>query len=493
MRSPRFFACDSIFLLSLFAIWQRSTLADESTPPPQQSQSSGAADQLETVHLVLHAAEPSYAALKIRLLPIGIDQTPGNAAPQYFRAAMAWNNDKAYVDALSKIPDWSELSLKELGQNEEAQKFFNSTSTDKWELIRFAARKEYCEWDLPLREYTFATHIPELQKMRELARLLAFKARIEISRGQFDNAIETIQSGFAIARHAAQGQTLINGLVGFAIAGIMFNQVQELMQQPHCPNLYWSLSALPNPFVDLRPGLEFEQDCLYFFIPQLRDIRQVSHSEAVWDTMLLQVADKMIKVMSETSGNNKDLDWFGKGALFAVTAYPKAKQQLQDAGYTRSQIDAMPASQAILTATVETFEHERDEIYKWLYSSSPEAFAGLAEAGKHLSADSEVIPVASLLLPSLVKVKDAEVRSQRELAALRCVEAMRWYAFQHHNQLPQQLSDIKDIPLPNDPMTGQPFSYELNDGRALIISPAPPGEPAVQGLRWEIQLAAGRN
>src|ERR1700690_1358570 len=116
MEISKRFVRHSIVLLTLIGIGFRFAIADEPNPPPQKSQSSGAADQLETVHLVLHAAEPSFAALKIRLLPTGMEQTPGNAAPQYFRAAMAWNNDKAYVDALPKITDWSELPLEQLNK-----------------------------------------------------------------------------------------------------------------------------------------------------------------------------------------------------------------------------------------------------------------------------------------------------------------------------------------------------------------------------------------
>ena len=31
------------------------------------------------------------------------------------------------------------------------------------------------------------------------------------------------------------------------------------MQQPKCPNLYWALTDLPSPLVDLRKGVQGEQ------------------------------------------------------------------------------------------------------------------------------------------------------------------------------------------------------------------------------------------
>jgi hypothetical protein len=498
MISAKFRPAYSLVLPVLFLNLVRLTVADDTTN--KGSQSTESANQLETVHLLLHPAEAPYAALKYRLLPSGIEQTPGNAAPHYFRAAMFILDDKAIQEAdvqaatgaLSKLDDWLKLPLDQLSKNEEAQKLFNERPIGFWDLVFLAARREQCQWDLPIREFNFATILPELIKLRDIGRLLAFKARIEISRGQIDQAVDTIKTGFAMARHVAQGPTLINGLVGIRIAGFMSDQVRELIQLPNCPNLYWSLSALPSPLIDLRPGLEFERDSLYFFLPELRDVREASHTEAVWDTLLLQVADKLMKVMPGVADSKKNWEWFGQGALFAVTAYPKAKKQLQDAGYTRSQIDAMPASQAILTATVETFNRQHDEMFKWFFAPAPEAFVGLDAAKHQLEGTSEIIPLAALLLPGVAAVKSNEFRSQRDVAALRCLEAMRLYAARHHDQLPQKLSDIKEVPVPNDPMTGQPFSYELNGDRALVTSPVPPGGVASQGLRWEIQVTVGR-
>src|SRR5262245_27123360 len=61
----------------------------------KQPSADAAKDEVKTAHFVLHPAEPPHAALKYRLLPSGIEQTPGNAAPHYFRAAMVWTGEKA--------------------------------------------------------------------------------------------------------------------------------------------------------------------------------------------------------------------------------------------------------------------------------------------------------------------------------------------------------------------------------------------------------------
>jgi hypothetical protein len=477
---------------------QRSR-ADEKPAPVAQA--GDTKNELKTVELAIHPALPPYAALRYRLLPQGIETTPGDAAPNYFRAAMVWSRDPSYQAAIatsegeakSRLAEWLELPLDQLRKNEKAQKFFNGCPTGNWDLISLAARRERCEWDLPIRETNIATMIPELQKLRDLARLLAFKARVEMSRGQIDSAIETLKTGMAMGRHAAQAPTLINALVGVAITRLMLDEVRELIQQPNCPNLYWTLTAVPDPVIDLRTGMEFEGHLLYLFLPELRDVRTAVHTEAEWNKILFDVADKLVKVLPGVGDQPKNLSWYGMGAVFAVTAYPKAKAQLADAGYSAAKIDAMCAAQAILTAEVETFEHLHNESFKWFYADSATSLNGLADAERNLlktgKLKQEIIPLVTLLLPAFSKVKSTAAEADRYVAALRLTEAIRLFAAENHDRLPATLSDIKTVPVPNDPITGKPFDYDLHDGTGAITSPSPPGSPASHGLRWDIRLA----
>jgi len=498
MNRLKSFALCNLILLTLLTILSGHIAADDQKP------TAANADQPATVQLIVHPAAPPYATLKYRLIPKGIELTPGNAAPHYFRAAMVIGERPEYQSAIaapdvgknSKLENWLELPLDQLRKNEEAQKFYNDCPSGNWDLIYLAARREQCEWDLPVREFNIATLMPELRKLRDLARLLAFKARIEISRGQFDDAIETLKTGLAMARHAAKAPTLVNALVGANITGLMLNQVRVMIQQPDCPNLYWALTALPQPIVDLTSGLEFEGSFVYLFLPELRDVRTAVHTDVEWDKILLQVADKLLKVLPSVGDQKKDLGWYGMGALFAVTAYPKAKAQLQEAGYSPSQIKEMSVSQAILTAEVETFDHLNNDIFKWFYTDSVTALKGLADAERQLEefgkSEQEIIPLASIMLSALKKSKSIEVETDRNVDALRIVEAIRLYAAKHNGQLPQQLSDIQEVPIPADPVTGQPFAYQLSGNRALLTSPAPPDGTAAEGLRWEIRLATAK-
>ena len=89
--------------------------------------------------------------------------------------------------------------------------------------------------------------------------------------GKFDDAARTLQTGYALARHAGEGPTLMHGLVGIAIASVMNKQLETWVQTPGSPNLYWALTDLPVSFIDLRKCLQGERIWIENIFPQLRD------------------------------------------------------------------------------------------------------------------------------------------------------------------------------------------------------------------------------
>src|SRR5262249_22802283 len=83
--------------------------------------------------------------------------------------------------------------------------------------------------------------------------------RIEVAEKRFDDAITTAKTMFALSRHLGEHPTLVGELVGLAIANIAIGPLEEMLQQPGCPNLYWALTDLPNPLISLRSGLQGER------------------------------------------------------------------------------------------------------------------------------------------------------------------------------------------------------------------------------------------
>ena len=82
--------------------------------------------------------------------------------------------------------------------------------------------------------------------------MLAMRVRLDMLDGKLDQAVEDMQTGFALGRHVGGAPILINSMVGIAISHIMLNQVEEFVQLDKRPNLYWALADLPRPLIDLR-------------------------------------------------------------------------------------------------------------------------------------------------------------------------------------------------------------------------------------------------
>ena len=77
--------------------------------------------------------------------------------------------------------------------------------------------------------------------------------------------------------------------------------------------------------------------------------------------------------------------------------------------------------------------------------------------------------------PAHERTRLTSKRLTNNLNGLQCVEAIRHYAGTHEGQLPQKLSDITDVQVPNDLMSGKPFQYRPTADGAEVQSTIPEG------------------
>lgn len=156
----------------------------------------------------------------------------------------------------------------------------------------------------------------------------------------------------------------------------------------------------------------------------------------------------------------------------------------------------MPAAQIVLLNGILRFKNLRDEAFVWFslpYAEAKEGMFLTEEKIKKLRTNSEGDLLGTLmveLLPALQKVHFAAVRTDRKIAVLRVIEAIRLYAALNNGKLPATLADIKEVPVPKDPVTGEAFQYTLQDGVAKLSAGPPKGERPHQGnvVRYEITI-----
>ena len=112
-------------------------------------------------------------------------------------------------------------------------------------------------------ESPIAYLLPEIQSMRELARLQSLRYRVAIAEKRIDDAIEIIGEQFALARHLGTDEFVVSNLVGAAVASIAWTDLTYVLEMPNAPNLYWALATLPNPIINMQKSLAFERQLVY--------------------------------------------------------------------------------------------------------------------------------------------------------------------------------------------------------------------------------------
>jgi hypothetical protein len=468
-------------LTSFFAgILLLGTLQGLRAQPAEPAATKGAIRQealAGPIELSVTPAEEPRPALRFRLLPISSELNPGNAAPIYLRL----QNDLpegSWKQISEKHDEWGEVPLEKLPVSE-ARKFVDQW-TGSTSLLKIGTRRQFCDWSYPLaeqRQEMIEILLPDCQAMRQWARLLQIKARVETVEQNYGQAIDTIQTGMAFGRHVGQGPFLINNLVGISICSVMLDRAQEVISQPGAPNLYWALSTLPRPLVSLRDALETEQRMGENMIPELA-ITDGSHSRAQWGVLVENLYDRLRrlaeKITSDPKVNAKlrsqlDLDVasFKKEHLAPSQDYLKKTRRMDSL-----RVKVMSDDEVIARALVGQYQDMRDDYYKITYLPWRDARtqSDAAEARLRLLKSGPLVVLAELQ-SSVMNCLRSQMYLDRRVAGLRAVEALRLHAASHDSKLPGELKEVAEVPVPEDPATGRPFEYHRDGDAAVLVLP----------------------
>jgi len=92
------------------------------------------------------------------------------------------------------------------------------------------------------------------------------------------------------------------------------------------------------------------------------------------------------------------------------------------------------------------------------------------------------------LKPAHERIRLLMNRLDRHLTALQCIETLRFYAASHNGKFPNQINDIDEVPVPNDPVTQKPFAYSRTGSKAVLEGPVPKGGTDRDAIRYELNL-----
>jgi len=86
------------------------------------------------------------------------------------------------------------------------------------------------------------------------------------------------------------------------------------------------------------------------------------------------------------------------------------------------------------------------------------------------------------------RVQSISKRLDNNLNGLQCVEAIRHYAAAHDGRLPESLSDISQVKVPNDLVSGKAFEYHRTPVGAVLKSAMPEGGKPKDMVHYVIML-----
>lgn len=442
---------------------------------PALAQPARAPDPDNPKVLTLDPAAAPVPALKYRLLPSSADLTPGDAAPIYLRIRYQ-TPDGPWDEIEANSEKWRALPPDRFPAAE--ARAFVDRFRKQIEQIEFGARRKTCDWNYTLPEQrteVIYLALPDAQGMRRWIRLLDLKARVEIAEKNYDRAIRTIETGCTFSRHIAEGTFIINGLIGLAGDFVMLDRCEELIARPGAPNLYWALTVLPRPLIDFRGLIENEQKLCENMLPELTEAgTDRPRSAAEWSALLSRLHARMNKWYRTFPDDTRmkalaswDLARLRAESLPSAREYLKSSRRLAD-----EELAGMSEDQMVALFLAGRYRELWDDLFKASYLPPREALPQLAAAEKRmLAAKSGPLHFFVSMFPNIEGVIRSVQRADRRLAALRVIEAIRLYAAAHDGKLPESLDRITEVPVPEDPATGEPFLYRAADDSATLHVP----------------------
>lgn len=444
---------------------------------------------LEKSFTVTPAAEPR-PALSIVLLPPLKEKVHEDASAAYFRTFLDMpkpdSDPQRAQAAAEELDTWLKKTPVDELPKEQVRKRLAEYQKVFKELER-AARCTYCDWGtLPrLKEDGIATLLQEAQPAREVATWLALRCKFEIAERRFDDAERSLRSGFLIAQHVGESPTLIQLLVGLAIENMFLERIEEWIATPGSPNLYWALTALPRPLINPRIAFEGEGLVLEALIPDLAKLRAgpLSHEESrrVVEEMLKKLSRLDTAIFRDSPDKPIQESITNLGITgYILWHYPSAKSELIQRGWTKEEVEKLGGAQTVFVNSYERYRELRDSLWKWFYQPYHLALPKFLDLFGHNRSQLSkykadvFFQILTLPLAASDRVYEAVARSERRVAGLRTVEAIRIYAVANQGNPPTKLADCT-VPVPDDPFTGKPFKY-MSQKTGFTLSGSPPAE-----------------
>ncbi len=321
----------------------------------------------------------------------------------------------------------------------------------------------------------YTTVLPEIQESRSLARALRFRIRTQILKREFPEAIENIKTGFRLAEYIGDGETLIERLVGTAIASTMLDEIEFLIQQPDSPNLYWALASLPHDTGDPAPQAILELSLMERHLPILEMAEKDDYSDEIWLAKWAETSAQLRELLQRRDPSVSLLL-----GLLSTTSIEAARTSLIQRGMDAATVKEMSKFRAVLLNANQTITEITDSLKKGFLLPEPDRRKVLKTQDAQFSRWLKENPndmagiVTGLLVSPISAANQSGTRTTLRIRRLMALEAIRDFVATE-GKLPESLQAIRNLPVPNDPYTEDAFKYSLGSAdRSFSLSAETP-------------------
>ncbi len=404
--------------------------------------------------LTVHPMAVPTPALRYQLLPEVRELTTGNPVQWYLRCFAEQRNFFFSKPGVEERARYRAMTLAELAKQDLKNYGGSALSQADW-----AARLESPDWGSLQKVQTLGSEfrMPEAGGFRVLAIALQVRFRGEVARADWDGAIRTAKTMLAFARHLGESPALVANLLGLEVAGLALDSIEEMIQQPNAPNLYWAFAELPSPLVSLRKGFQGERTRVDTELAGL--LTDAAMNDEQLEAFVARISGRIGSAREQHGLPPKNVRATIKALVEDRERVARIRARLLKEAPANGVSEKLSALkilsfsplQLILLDERTTYETRRDDSLKEL---------GLAPHQFTFLFNTEPPPdrLFDDFLPTVVEHRLSQVRLEQRIALLRSVEAIR-----HHGKLPADANSLA-LPLPVDPFTGKPFGLAMSGG-----------------------------
>ena len=474
----------TLFAATLIAAFaQSSSLADvtiiegRSISPPGASPvgANGRIYKLE----VSPAKEVS-PAFKHRFTVPPHETIAGNAITHYLRSfgerglSRPW--DYAEKESGGEVHDW--YSLKTKSEDIPIEKLKQCSEVFAT-LVSHIDRATLCrdaDWGYAIEDLkgieTIGFLLPSVQNTRTMARSLMLQNRLAIIEKRFDDSVDRLRMTYQLGRNVNKMGVLVSSLVGVAEVRMANEGAMLLIGTEGSPNLYWAFAELPTPFIDASRAMQIDISMAERLFPEIMDIENAKFSDDEWKRLLNKYVDQLPIISGLTGGttNENGLSMKAVGFLGSLTGYGDAKRRLTERGYDKEVVSKMSVAQVILTDASHDIKYFSQMCSKSWHVPYPESRRINKIFEDEIRREQAKFRfgaiISGMLGPAILNVRFAVVRSEAQINLLMAIESLRNHAA-IHGKFPQSLTEL-DLPVRTNPITGKPFNYSLEAGKAVL-------------------------